>query len=79
LHQYRPLAKFHVDRNFIYITAHRDERKEKLQSYYKMTDGDIEEITKEWPIEFLVLVDDEKLFDLDIIEIPLVTRAEHVG
>jgi hypothetical protein len=32
-----------------------------------MTDEDMEEITKEWPKEFLVLVDDVELFDLDII------------
>jgi hypothetical protein len=48
LHQYRPLAKFHADRHFIYITARRDESKEELQSYYKLTDEDMEEITKEW-------------------------------
>jgi hypothetical protein len=52
LHQYRPLAKFHADPHFIYITARRDERKEELQSYYKMNDEDMEQIMK----EFLVLV-----------------------
>jgi hypothetical protein len=30
LHTYRPLAKFHVDRHFIYITACRDESKEEM-------------------------------------------------
>jgi hypothetical protein len=44
-----------------------------------LIDEDMEEITKEWPIEFLVLVEDEKLSDLDIIESPLVTRVEHDG
>jgi hypothetical protein len=34
--------------HFIYITACRDESKEELQSYYKLTDEDMEEITKEW-------------------------------
>jgi hypothetical protein len=57
LHTYRPLAKFHADRHFIYITARRDESKEELQSYYKLTDEDMEEITKEWPAEFLVPVE----------------------
>jgi hypothetical protein len=56
LHTYRPLAKFHTDRHFIYITVHRDESKEELQSYYKLIDEDMEEITKEWPAEFLVPV-----------------------
>jgi hypothetical protein len=78
LHQYRPLAKFHADRHFIYIIACRDESKEELQSYYKLTDEDMEEITKEWPIEFLVLVDDAKIYEPNIIGSPLVNRVEHV-
>jgi hypothetical protein len=57
LHQYIPLAKFHAYRNFIYITACRDESKEELQFYYKMTDEDMKEINKEWPVDFLVLVE----------------------
>jgi len=47
LHQYRPLEKFCVDRHFIYIIACRDERKEELQTYYKLTNEDMREITKE--------------------------------
>jgi hypothetical protein len=74
LHQYRPLVKFCADRHFIYITARRDESKEELQSYYKLTDEDMEEITKEWPAEFLVPVEDAELSDPDIIGSPLVTR-----
>jgi beta-xylosidase len=58
LHQYQPFAKFHIDQNFIYIIVRRDESKEELQSYYKLTDGDMEQIMKEWPKVFLVLVDD---------------------
>jgi hypothetical protein len=34
-----------------------------LQSYYKLTDEDMEEITKEWPAEFLVPVEDAELSD----------------
>jgi hypothetical protein len=49
LHQYRPLSKFRIDRHFIYITVHRDESKEKLQSYYKMAYEDMQQIMKEWP------------------------------
>jgi hypothetical protein len=56
LHRFIPIAKFHAERNFIYITVHEDEHKEELQSYYKLTDEDMEEITKEWPAEFLVPV-----------------------
>jgi hypothetical protein len=58
LHQYRLIAKFHADPHFIYITACKDERKEELQSYYKMIDEDMEQMTKEWLEEFLVLVAD---------------------
>jgi hypothetical protein len=56
-----------------------DESNEDMQSYYKLTKEDMEEITKEWPIEFLVLVEDVELFDPDIIGIPLVTQVEHDG
>jgi hypothetical protein len=79
LNQYRPLAKFHVDPHFIYITTRRDERKEELQSYYSLTDKDMEKITNEWPKEFCVLVNDVKLSDPDIIGSPLVTQFEHAG
>jgi hypothetical protein len=79
LNQYRPLVKFYIDRHFIYITTHRDESKEELQSYYKLTDEDMEKITKERMEEFLVLVDDVELFDTDIIRIPLVTQFDYVG
>jgi hypothetical protein len=58
---------------------HRDESKEELQSYYKLTDEDMEEITKEWPAEFLVPVEDVELSDPDIIGSPLVTQVEHDG
>jgi hypothetical protein len=54
LHRFRPLVKFHTDRHFIYITAHRDEHKEEIQSYYKLTEEDMEEITNEWPAKFLI-------------------------
>jgi hypothetical protein len=39
----------------------------------------MEDITKEWLTEFLVLVEDEDLSDADIIGTPLVTRVKHVG
>jgi hypothetical protein len=79
LHTYMPLEKFHADRHFIYITAHRDESKEELQSYYKLNDEDMEEITKEWPAEFLVPLEDAKLSDPDIVGSPLVTQTKYDG
>jgi hypothetical protein len=47
LHRFRPLVKFCVYGHFIYITVHRDESKEELQSYYNLTEEEMEEITKE--------------------------------
>jgi ribosomal protein L21 len=44
-----------------------------------MTDEDMEDITKEWSKEFLVLVEDVYLSDADIIGSPLVTQVELVG
>jgi hypothetical protein len=40
-----------------------DKHKEELQSYYKLTEDDMEEIIKEWPAEFLVPVDQAELSD----------------
>jgi hypothetical protein len=39
----------------------------------------MEQITKEWPEEFLVLVVDAELSDTDTIGSPIVTWVEHVG
>jgi hypothetical protein len=50
-----------------------------MQSYYKLTDEDMEEITKEWPDEFLVPVEQTKLSNPDIIKSPMVTREEYDG
>jgi hypothetical protein len=44
-----------------------------------MIDEDMEHITKEWPKEFHVPVDDVKISNPHIIGIPLVTRFEHAG
>jgi hypothetical protein len=44
-----------------------------------LIEEDMEEITKECLTKFLVPVEDSKLFDPDIIRIPLVTRVEHDG
>jgi hypothetical protein len=74
LHRFKPIAKFYVDKNFIYIIVHKDETKEDLQSYYKLTDEDMEEITKEWPNEFLIPVKQMDLSNPDIIGSPMVTQ-----
>jgi hypothetical protein len=37
----------------------------------------MEEITKEWPAEFLVLVDQEKLSNVNLIGSPMVTHEEY--
>jgi hypothetical protein len=73
LHQYRPIVKFCIDPHFIYITAGRDENQEEIQSYYKLTDEDMEQITKEWPEKFLLPIADAELFDTDTIKSPIVT------
>jgi hypothetical protein len=77
LDRFRPLMKFHADRHFIYITVRADENKEELQSYYKLTEEDLEEITKEWPAEFLIPVAKVELSDPNLIGSPVVTREEY--
>jgi hypothetical protein len=57
----------------------RDESKEEIQSYYKLIDEDMKEITKEWPTKFLIPVEDAELSDPDIIGSPLVTQVKHDG
>jgi hypothetical protein len=74
LHRFSPFVKFHADRHFIYIIAHGDEHKEVLQSYYKITKEDLEEITKEWPIDLLISVDPTELSNLELIESLVVTH-----
>jgi hypothetical protein len=56
-----------------------DEHKEELQSYYKLTKEDMEEITKEWPSEFLVPIEQTDLFDPNLIGSLVVTREEYEG
>jgi hypothetical protein len=54
LYRFRPLMKFSTNMNFIYITMCVDEHKHQLQSYYKLTEEDSEEITKEWLTDLLI-------------------------
>jgi hypothetical protein len=60
--------KFSADRHFIYITVCTDEHNQQLQSYYKLTKEDLEEITKEWSAYLLVPVDPIEIFDVDSLE-----------
>jgi hypothetical protein len=61
---------------YIYYYACRREY-EELQSYYKLTEEDLEEITKEWPEKFLISVDQAELFDPSLIGSPMVTHKEY--
>jgi hypothetical protein len=44
-----------------------------------LTEEDLEDITKEWPAEFLVPVGDAKLSDPNLIETLMVTQTEYDG
>jgi hypothetical protein len=55
--------KFSADRHFIYIIARGDEHKQQLQSYYKLTKDDLEEITNEWSADLLVAADPKDMSD----------------
>jgi hypothetical protein len=57
--------KFSVDRHFIYITVRADEHKQQLQSYYKLTEEDLEEITKDWSVDLLIPADPVEISDID--------------
>jgi hypothetical protein len=77
LHRFRPFVKFCTDRHFIYITTREDEHKEELQSYYNLTKEEMEEITKEWPVDLLIPVEQEEFSNPDLIESPVVTCEEY--
>jgi hypothetical protein len=57
--------KLNVDCHFIYITMHANEHKQQLKSYYKLTEEDLEEITKEWSVDLLIPADPMVLSDID--------------
>jgi hypothetical protein len=68
LHPFRPLMKFNTDKHFIYITSCVDEHKQQIQSYYKMTEEDLEEITKDWLVDILIPADPTEISDIDSLE-----------
>jgi hypothetical protein len=57
--------KFSADHHFIYIIVHVDENKQQLQSYYKLIEEDLEEITKEWSMDLLIPANPTELSDVD--------------
>jgi hypothetical protein len=65
LQRFRPLMKFNTDRHFTYITTREDEHKEQLQSYYKLTEEELEEITKEWSVDLLIPTNLTDIYDID--------------
>jgi hypothetical protein len=77
LDRFKPLMKFHIDRNFIHITVCIDESKEELQYHYKLTTEDLEEIIKDWPAELLIPANPTELSDLDLIGNPMVTHGAY--
>jgi hypothetical protein len=60
--------KFNADRHFIYITVRADEHQEQLQSYYKLTKDDLEDIAKEWSTDLLIPANPIEIYDIDIPE-----------
>jgi hypothetical protein len=66
LDNFRSLMKFYVDRHFIYIIARTYENKE-----------DLEEITKEWPVEFLIPIAKAELSNPNLIGSLVVTHEEY--
>jgi hypothetical protein len=56
-----------MDHHFTYITACADEHEQQLQSYYKLTDEDLEQITKEWSTN-LVPVDPAEISNVESLE-----------
>jgi hypothetical protein len=57
--------KFNADQNFIYITTHANEHKNKLHSHYKMTKEDLEQMTKDWSTNLLIPTDLAKMSDIE--------------
>jgi hypothetical protein len=68
-----------IDTSF--ISPHADEHKEELQSYYKLTEEDLEEITKDWSAELLIPTDPTEMSDPELIDSPETTHEakDHPG
>jgi hypothetical protein len=57
--------------------VHADEHKEDLHSYYKLTEEDLEEITKDWSTELLIPTDPTEISDPELIGSSEATHEEH--
>jgi hypothetical protein len=68
LHWFQPLMKFNMDQHFIYIIACINEHKKQLQSYYKLTEEDLDNITKKWSTNLLIPIDPMEISNIDIPE-----------
>jgi hypothetical protein len=77
LHRFKLFMKFHTDRNFIYIITCENESKEELQSYYNLTEEDLEDITKDWSSKLLIPTDPIEMFDLELIGSSEASQEEH--
>jgi hypothetical protein len=64
-----PLMKFSTEHHFSYITTHTDGHKKQLQSYYKLTEEELEEITKEWLVDFLIPYNPMELSNVDSLKV----------
>jgi hypothetical protein len=69
LQRFRPLINFSAEHHFINLNPRVDEHQEQLQSYYKLTKEDLEEITKEWLADLLVPIDPVDISDIDSPEV----------
>jgi hypothetical protein len=69
LQRFRPVMKFCTNRHFIYITVQANEHKEQLQSYYKLMEEDLEEITKDFSVDLLISVEPADMSDPNSLEI----------
>jgi hypothetical protein len=57
--------KFSMDSHFIYITVRAYEHKQQLQCYYKFSEDELEDITKEWSVDLLVPMDPAEISNVD--------------
>jgi hypothetical protein len=57
--------KFSTDQHFIYITMCADEHKQQLQSYCKLMEEDLEEITKDWSADLLIPANPIEISNID--------------
>jgi hypothetical protein len=58
----------------IYITMRAYEHKEELQSYYKLIEEDLEDISKDWSVKLLILVDPTEMSKPEPIRSPKTTH-----